>query len=144
MASESDRYVELVAKLLELTQEGTLKWSSRPPRASLNSDPERAVDIVYTAQYKGKTLGLYMVRRKFETSGTGSFFSGLTGTSGYSGFYGPNPPKWVYEPILEFIDGAGNSVWTFPLVSGLSDLLSAVRYQAAGVSQFLDDVLGKK
>ncbi len=46
--------------------------------------------------------------------------------------------------FLEIIDDAGNNLWTFPNVSGLSDLYDAVRYRVAGVKGIIDSVLGEK
>jgi hypothetical protein len=53
--------------------------------------------------------------------------------------YYNEPPE--VQVILEFIDGIGNSNWTFPEVEGLEDLYDAASYQASGVKDFLDDLL---
>lgn len=45
------------------------------------------------------------------------------------------------SPNLEIIDDNGTTLWTFPPVSGLDDLLSSVRYQTAGVKSFLDEII---
>ncbi len=47
------------------------------------------------------------------------------------------------SPTLEIIDDDGTALWTFPPVSGLDDLLSSVRYETAGVKEFLDDIIGE-
>lgn len=47
------------------------------------------------------------------------------------------------SPNLEIIDDNGTALWTFPPVSGLDDLLSSVRYETAGVKDFLDDIIGE-
>lgn len=46
-------------------------------------------------------------------------------------------------PNLEIIDDNGTALWTFPPVSGLDDLLSSVRYETAGVKEFLDGIIGE-
>lgn len=144
MASDKDRFIALVAKLLELTQDGKIKWDATRPRASLTNDPDLAVDVVYTTHHQRKRLGLYQIKRRYEAPPKGSLSAII---SGYSGYYrnilGTPPPKWQLDHILELIDDSGNCLWTFPSVSGLGDLFSAVQFQAAGVSEFLDDVLGK-
>ena len=47
------------------------------------------------------------------------------------------------SPNLEIIDDNGTVLWTFLPVSGLDDLLSSVRYETAGVKEFLDDIIGE-
>jgi len=140
MASDKDRFIALVAKLIELTQDGKLKWLARKPRTSLSHDAEMAVDVVYVADYEGKTLGLYQVRHKWEAPASGSL-SAVLSVNPFS-MYGIDTPKYSWNTVLEFIDSSGNCLWTFPEVSGLSDLFKAVQYQVAGVKKFLDDVLG--
>jgi len=44
-------------------------------------------------------------------------------------------------PDLEIIDDNGFTLWTFPRVSGLDDLLSSVRYETTGVKNFLDEII---
>jgi hypothetical protein len=48
------------------------------------------------------------------------------------------------SPNLEIIDDDGTSLWTFPPVSGLDDLLSSVRYETAGVKKFLDGIIAEE
>lgn len=143
MASDKDRFITLVAKLLGLTQDGGIKWEAKKPRPSLTNDPERAVDLVYTTYIQGKHLGLYQVKHKFEAPAPGSLAAAMGDYSAYTRIFGTPPPKWKWDTILELIDDSGNCLWTFPSVSGLNDLFSAVQYQVAGVSEFLNDVLGK-
>lgn len=47
-----------------------------------------------------------------------------------------------HSPNLEIIDENGTPLWAFPTISGLDDLLSSVRYQAADVKGFVDDIIG--
>ena len=46
-----------------------------------------------------------------------------------------------HSPNLEIIDENGTPLWTFPRVSGLDDLLSSVRYEAADVKGFVDEII---
>jgi len=46
--------------------------------------------------------------------------------------------------ILEFVDQNGISLYQFPKSQALNDLLSAVRYQSAGVKDFINDLLDPK
>lgn len=50
--------------------------------------------------------------------------------------------EWDQElPRLEFVDAEDRSLWTFPYSEALDDLYQAVRYQTAGVGDFLDTLL---
>jgi hypothetical protein len=49
--------------------------------------------------------------------------------------------EWRKAVVLEFIDDNGNGLWAFPSVEALNDLMSAVQYQAAGVKDFLTELL---
>lgn len=49
--------------------------------------------------------------------------------------------EWRKVVVLEFIDESGNSLWGFPSVEALNDLISAVQYQVAGVKDFLMELL---
>lgn len=50
---------------------------------------------------------------------------------------------WVSDIILEFTDVNGESLWTFPQVKAVRDLLSAVQYQVAGVNEFLHELFSE-
>jgi hypothetical protein len=54
---------------------------------------------------------------------------------------GTRYPHWESETILEIINEKGKTLWTFPDVTGLDDLLDTVEYQAAGVRDFLDEMV---
>lgn len=135
MSTEKDKMLDAVVKLINLTQDGKLKWRTIKPRQSLNRDNESVVDLVYTTDYKSKKLGLYENKYRVETPPSGS----LSGSFG--NIFGVTYPHWNSIVILEFIDSAGNNLWTFPDVQGLSDLLKTVRYQIAGINEFLDSLL---
>ena len=140
MATEKDKVIKFVAKLIELTQDGKVVWSTIEPRRTLKSHPDYPVDLVYVTEYKEKRLGLYRQRADYVT--LGSLLSGSFGTTGYSGFSGTSPQRNSrIGTILEMVDYSGNCLWTFPEVSGLQDLYDAVQYQVAGVKNYLDSVI---
>lgn len=139
MASEKEQYIDAVVKLIKLTQEGKIKWTPQKPRDSLNRDAGMIVDVFYSTQYNDRRLGLYESRYKVEApaSGTLSGFSGID----FSRLFGLSYPYWTSKVVLEIIDDSGKSLWTFPDVSGLSDLLNAVKYQVADVKGLIEDIL---
>lgn len=129
MAS-SDKWIDVVAKMLELTQKGRLKWTSglwspdSRPLAGLSTNKE----TVFYTTYKGKRLRI----REPDLS-----FVGTMGT-------GAKLPVPTSRVILEFVDSHGAGIWRFPPVEPLRDLLHAVQYQVAGVNEFLDEILDEE
>jgi hypothetical protein len=138
MATEKNRWIDAVGKLLQLTQDGALDWKPKDPPSYLNLQPDRKrVEVVYEAQYKDRRLRLYQFSYKVEKprSSLGAFKE----LSAY--LERPDYPYWTRKTVLELLDQSGFGAWTFPETEVLDDLLAAVRYQAAGVTQFLDDIL---
>lgn len=114
MATEQNKVINAIVRLIRGTQEGSITWSVKKQTTAPSQDPNDAEpDVVYEAEYKDRRLRLYEVYRRYE----GRHY------------------------ILKFVDDGGTTLWTFPEVSGLDDLLSSVRYQIADVKQFLDDLI---
>lgn len=130
MSTEKSKWVEAVAKLIQLTQQGELKWTIDEPPVSFSKGPNARVEIVFVAKYGEKSLRLY--ERRFQEE----FVD-------FDEFEMRPVPKteWRKAVVLEFIDDFGNSLWTFPSVEALNDLMSAVQYQVAGVKDFLTELL---
>jgi len=139
MANEIDKIINAIVKLNNLTQDGKIKWRTIQPRPSLNRDKDSIVDLVYTAKYNNKRLGLYENKFKVENAPYASLSGSLDSIFGSVKY-----PHWQTRVVLEFIDEDGNNLWTFPEVQGLNDLLSTVKYQIAGVDEFLDSFLDEK
>ena len=139
MATEKNRWIDAVGKLLQLTQADELKWQPKDPPAYLNLQPDRKrVEVVYETRYKDRRLRLYEFSYKVEEPRT-SALSGLRELGAY--LNRPDYPYWTKKSVLELLDQSGFGAWIFPETEVLDDLLAAVRYQAAGVTQFLDDIL---
>lgn len=121
MSDKPDKWVQLVSDLIERTQSRKIKWSSYIPKDSPR------VRVVYRAVHKDKGLRLY---RREEVSGELAVFASVLHSAREA-------------LILEVVDAQQNSLWTFPEVSVLADLYEAVRYQVAGIDEFLVDLLAK-
>jgi len=137
MTSETEKVIDAIVKLIRETQEGKLRWDIKEPPASLKLDVDAAVDIAYETEYKGRRLRLYKenyVVNQFP----------LRRDPGLDNLLGTKYPYWAANIILEITDEKGKTLWTFPEVSGLDDLLESVEYQAAGVSDFLDEIVSSK
>ncbi len=139
MESKTDELVEVIAKLIKLTQDGEIPWVSQPIDEALKKAPDDEVGPIFTATYSGKKLRIYRRRYKYVPSRLESSLSGVTASILGTGVRPPSTQRT--EVILEIIDEQGVAIWSFPSDPMLRDLLSAVQYQAAGVKEFLDSVL---
>lgn len=134
MADDTTKWVEAITKLTKLTQEETLKWSSTPSGGVLANDEGQQIESAFIAYYKDKTLRLYKKRFKVEDPNP-------LMTSMMIHPFHPKYPFWAAQIYLELIDNNGQNLWTFPEVSALRDLLTAVKYQASGVKDLLEDLV---
>src|SRR6266487_5806548 len=100
MAEPKDRELDAILKLVKLTQEGTLKWRAGKPWGDLSETDDRKFEGVFTCEYEGRRLRLYVESiRKVEPSL--SEFS-LFGTK-------RTYPYWERELVLEITDVDGRS-----------------------------------
>jgi len=127
------RWVDAIASMIELSQDGKLSWTV-DTRANTPYEKERTTSIFQTT-YSDRALRLYQIR-------VPAHINRITGSLVYQ-MQGVEPPKWFTKVILEFVDAEGRALWTFPEVDALSDLLTSVQYQVAGVKEFLDIVIGE-
>lgn len=119
MPEMNNQWIDAVAKLTELTQNGNLEWG-----VDEFFKAPGAASPAYTAVYNNRTLRLQ--KRRVEEE---------------SGYFGRSEVR--DEFILEFIGPEGNSLWQFPEIDAIEDLFAAVQYQTAGVREFLNDILSQ-
>lgn len=134
MTEQMNRWIDAVVKLNKLTQSGELKWTAEIPTSDLHKHPDDRIDAAYSAQYADKELRLY--RRTYKEYQAAVGFEALLRKSSVAF-------RWTTEIRLEFVGQEGMTLWAFPRVGPLKDLLSSAEYQAAGVKDFLDTVLGE-
>ena len=116
MTTESEKLIDAVVRLIKGTQEGKISWTVKKQTVFPSIEPEEnEPNIVYEAEYRNRRLRLFEVNNQFSAG---------------------------RRTILKIIDNSGTTLWLFPEVSGLDDLLSSVRYQTADVKKFLDDIIG--
>lgn len=132
LKKEKTKWVDAVTRMIELTQQGSIRWEQTEPYGM--SATENRTSAVFRASYKGKTVRLYERKvqerqRVFDEESTS--LNSLFNQRKYQNV-------WVSDVVLEFIDGNGATIWAFPRVSALRDLLAAVQYQVAGVNEFID------
>ncbi|MGH9941594.1 MAG: hypothetical protein ACRD9R_04440 [Pyrinomonadaceae bacterium] len=90
---------------------------------------ENIVSAVFITEFNGKRLRLY-------TKQVEAFQSEVLSSETQARLFG----KWRTVQVLEFINDESESLWKFPKVGALSDLLDAVQYRVAGVSEFLAEI----
>jgi hypothetical protein len=130
MSTEKNKWVDAVAKLIKLTQEGQLNWIIADPPASFSKRPNSRVEVVFVAKHGDKSLRLYEKRFQAEFVDFDEFEMRPV-----------QKTEWRKTVVLEFIDEIGNSLWAFPSVEALNDLVSTVQYQVAGVKDFIAELL---
>jgi len=121
MSTERNKWIDAVGKLITLTQERKLGWRSYSSEGY--SALSGRVDVVYQADYNGKTLRLYESKSR---PPRGMF---------------PESGEWESEAVLDLVDSTGLSIWTFPHTEATEHLLAAVKYQVAGVGEFIEELL---
>lgn len=125
MATNQNKWVELVSKLNEQTQDGIIAWV--PDGAT--SDPMIRYSHVieaYKASYKDKGFRLIKISPQ---------------TLRFGGVFEPQV-KSTFQ--LEIIDQDGKTLWKVPEVVGLKDLFESIKYQLSNVKQLIDDFLTDK
>jgi hypothetical protein len=124
LMEEQDKFVSVIAKLNELTQEGKLTWSKEHFPENLNLGKDRPVKLVFSAFFRNKTLRIYAEEYKY--------------------WYEEDRYEWDSRIVLAFVDDiTSQNIWEFPQVAGLADLYESVRYQEADVDQFIDEILSE-
>ena len=119
MTNESKKYkwVDAVAKLIELTREGRLQWSVES-EAKTPFDIERAT-AVFTTEHDGRKLRLYAIKASL----------------GYTA------ETWQEtKAILDVVNDKEERIFSFPDVLALSHLLETVGYQVSGMASFIKNI----
>jgi hypothetical protein len=120
---EESKFIKAIAKLIQLTQDGDLKWSINKNTKQITEGTNNIIDVVYTAHEENEHLRLYEMK--------------------FKNWLEEDTFEWDNQAFLEIIDELGNAIWTFPSNRTLWDLLEAVRYQTSGVDDFINRLLSK-
>ena len=102
MKKAKDKWIEIIAKLTELTQDNILKWRISEVPYALKGFADVRIDAVYSSIYKGNHLRIYEKKKK-ETIMVNSSFETL----------------WETSTVLDLVkstmvDSDGISQWAFP------------------------------
>ena len=129
MDTENARYVEAVAKLIELTNDGELVWRPAEGDDLTSYLSTSHLRTLFIADHKGKHLRL--TERFEDRSASSVYIITSYGLSSRSGF--------VLR--LEIVDDLGLTVWAFPQLGIIHELLEVVRQKVADLDEFIDDLL---
>ena len=132
MAKWNDQWIDIVGKLIELTQEGELVWEVGAPKNTIGGQSEERIESVFTTTYKGKKLRLY--KRTYKAYPDRHQ---ITGHPLYDSYL-------VSEGILEIMHDNGMTLWTFPKLDITQHLLSSVEYRVAGVKEWIAEILASQ
>ncbi|MFN2455132.1 MAG: hypothetical protein ABR577_13015 [Pyrinomonadaceae bacterium] len=130
---DKNRWVDAVTRMIELTQQGKMRWDTVEPQGALAQDENR-ISPVFQTIYNGKGLRVYHKKVRVKSLGTGLVA------------YAPSiksKPLFRRVGVLEFVNNEGAPLWKFPHVDALADLVTAVEYQVAGVNEFLNDLFSE-
>ncbi len=116
-----NKWLKLVSKLLEATQENTIRWTIQPTPDNMRQLSDR-VDHVCDTIYLDRNFRLYEYKTKH--------------------YVDEDRFEWVDGVRLEFVDFSGRALFEVPRTEGLWDLLRAVQYQTADIDSFLIRVAG--
>lgn len=125
-----DRWLDAVTHMIALTQQRKLEW--RPAFLVELPRHDDRVSAVLISEFNDRKLRLYS--RRVELPKPDPFTEAI-----YESRH-QTAPRSALAIELEFIDDKGASLWNFPSVAALKDLLLAAQYQSAGVKDFLAEI----
>ncbi|MGE4444885.1 MAG: hypothetical protein AB7E37_07960 [Candidatus Altimarinota bacterium] len=115
----SKETINLIEKLIELTQKNVIKWEISNMYPML-SDMEK-FDTIFSTDYLGQKIRVY------------KFF--------YRHYRDEDEFYWLEEYKLEIFDEQNNTLFNFPIVPNIKDLLNAVMYQNSNVEDFYKNLM---
>lgn len=113
--------VEIIDKLIELTQHNNINWSSEAPVAPM-AGPDTRVDIVYTVSHIGRRIRVYRQHFKY--------------------YLDDERYIWDEQVKVEFVDDFGNVLGELPKTPNAYELLRSIQFQNPQINNFYNDLLG--
>jgi len=114
--------IEIVDKLIELTQHGNLNWSYERPNSYMLAQDSK-VDTVYLTNYLGRNIRAYKRDFKYYLDDT--------------------QYTWDYEVTIEFVSEVGERMGKLPQIPNSAELIQAIQYQDPQIKDFYNDIFGK-
>lgn len=121
---EKDKITEALAKLIQQTQDGKLKWIAIETPRDLISGTEDIVDTVYEADKGNRCMRLFPYKTRYYTD--------------------EEVYHWIDNVALEISDKSESSWWRFPSHQIIWDLLDAVKFRTVDVEGFINDLFSEE
>ncbi|WP_045459882.1 hypothetical protein [Vibrio hyugaensis] len=121
MAFSKREAIQIIDKLVELTQHGRIEWVEEQPPAYLIASDSK-VDLVYVTTYLNRHIRTY--KRDFKYWIDDVQFT------------------WDKEVVIEFVDENGRRMGRFPHTPNTPELLRAIQYQNPQLQTFFNDMFG--
>jgi hypothetical protein len=134
MSESSAKYTETVKKLTRRTNEGELNWESYDPSDEVSESSKEAKGG-YKTRYKGKEVRIYREITQIDLTNIEQMITQPELRVGKTG------KETEVDTVMKLRDPETGGEWTFPKISILDDLHSAVQQSSAGVQQWMSDVL---
>jgi hypothetical protein len=131
---ERNKWVDGVARMIELTQQGKMRWAEVEPQSTTDEEENRT-SAIFQSIFNGRNIRLYQKKVRVRTVA--------------DELAKVMQPKQKITPtyrrigVLELVNAEGATLWKYPEVDALNDLLTAVQYQVAGVNDFLNDIFSE-
>ncbi len=123
MKEKRDKYIEAIAKIIELTRANTLSWNSVNNSAVQKTMSDNIISSVFSTSYKEKILRIF--KRQYQRQ--------------YQ-----DAPVWLEEVVLEIVDNKGISLWTFPKEAIINDLLRTIQFKISGADDLMNSLLNEQ
>lgn len=134
-----DEYSEIVKKLTKETDNGEIEWEAYDPTEEAEGDVE--TEDGYRTEYKGKELKIYKRVKEVPLTQIEKAIYPATKPIGPLNPADTPQTKRKTKTILKLRDLETGGEWVFPKMSMLSDLHSSAQQQAAGVREWMTEVL---
>lgn len=138
---EKYKWVDAVARLIELTRKEHLQWSV--DTIAVTPFDEVRLTAVFTTEFDGRKLRLYGIKEGIDYSYMVQPFAQLVDPTIAERKRLLNAgllPTFRKTVVLEIVTNKGETILTFPDVNALSDLLKTVEFQVAGMTSFLKNI----
>ena len=123
MKEKQDKYIEAIAKIIELTRANILSWNTVNNSAVQKTMSDNIISSVFSTSYKEKILRIF--KRQYQRQ--------------YQ-----DAPVWLEEVVLEIVDNKGISLWTFPKEAIINDLLRTIQFKISGADDLMNSLLNEQ
>jgi hypothetical protein len=111
--------VEIIDKLIELTQHNNIFWQSAAPTPPMIG-PDSRVDLVYITNHIGRNIRVYKQHFKY--------------------YLDEERYTWDEQMKVEFVDDYGNILGELPRTPNSYELLKTIQFQNPSINSFYTDL----